>query len=77
MPTATPSLVEAGPENTQKWEYMVVPLKAAGGLWKKSVDPNLDRLNDLGRQGWEAVGLSLQSGDLVASPVVLLKRRLG
>jgi hypothetical protein len=32
------------------------------------------RLNELGAQGWEAVGLSLKKGDLVAWPVVLLKR---
>jgi hypothetical protein len=34
------------------------------------------RLNQLGSQGWEAVGLSLKRGDLVAWPVVLLKRPL-
>ena len=45
----------------QKWEYMVVPL----------------RLNELGSDGWEAAGLSLKRGDLVAWPVVLLKRCLG
>jgi hypothetical protein len=32
------------------------------------------RLNELGAEGWEAVGLSLKYGDLVAWPVVLLKR---
>ena len=34
-----------------------------------------DHLNDLGSQGWEAVGLSLKSGDLFDWPVVLLKPR--
>ena len=29
------------------------------------------------REGWEAVGLSLKRGDLVAWPVVLLKRPVG
>jgi hypothetical protein len=33
-------------------------------------------LNDLGSQGWEAVGLSLKSGDLFDWPVVLLKRAM-
>ena len=58
----------------QKWEYKVVPLEAAGGLKKKSegLDPEL--LNELGSEGWEAVGMSLKRGDLVAWPVVLLKR---
>ena len=36
-----------------------------------------DRLNELGAEGWEAVGLSLKKGDLVAWPVVLLKRSVG
>jgi hypothetical protein len=57
----------------QKWEYLVVPLKDAGAL-KKSTDLRPDRLNELGSQGWEAVGVSLKRGDLVAWPVVLLKR---
>ena len=36
-----------------------------------------DRLNQLGTDGWEVVGLSLKKGDLVAWPVVLLKRPVG
>lgn len=42
----------------------------------KGDDPGLkpDRLDELGAQGWEAVGLSLKYGDLAAWPVVLLKR---
>jgi hypothetical protein len=56
-----------------KWEYLVVPLAEAGSL-KKSSDLRPDRLNELGAQGWEAVGVSLKKGDLVAWPVVLLKR---
>jgi hypothetical protein len=57
----------------QKWEYLVVPLGEAGKL-KKSGDLTPEHLNELGSQGWEAVGLSLKKGDLVAWPVVLLKR---
>ena len=57
-----------------KWEYRIVPLESAGGLKKKSDDLVPDRLNELGSQGWEAVGLTLKRGDLVAWPVVLLKR---
>ena len=56
-----------------KWEYLVVPLERAGGL-KKGADLRPDRLNELGSEGWEAVGLTLKRGDLVAWPVVLLKR---
>ena len=56
-----------------KWEYLVVPLNEVGGL-KKTADLTPDHLNELGAQGWEAVGLTLKKGDLVAWPVVLLKR---
>jgi len=58
----------------QKWEYMVIPLNEAGRLKKKSEPLSPDRLNELGSEGWEAVGLSLKQGDLIAWPVVLLKR---
>lgn len=58
----------------QKWEYMLVPLDEAGGLKKNSDGLRPERLNALGAQGWEAVGLSLKKGDLVAWPVALLKR---
>lgn len=60
---------------TDTWEYVVVPLEDATRLKKKSQDLRPERLNDLGSQGWEAVGLRLKCGDLVAWPVVLLKRR--
>ena len=56
-----------------KWEYLVVPLKDAGKV-KSSGELTPGRLNELGAQGWEAVGVSLKRGDLVAWPVVLLKR---
>jgi hypothetical protein len=58
----------------QKWEYMVIPLEAAGKVKKKDSGLSPDCLNELGAEGWEAVGLTLKGGDLVAWPVVLLKR---
>jgi hypothetical protein len=61
----------------EKWEYRVVPLEAVGGLKKGAADLEPERLNELGSHGWEAVGLSLKKGDLVAWPVVLLKRPVG
>ena len=58
----------------QKWEYLVVPLADARKIKKDAVGLPPSDLNELGAQGWEAVGLSLKQGDLVAWPVVLLKR---
>jgi hypothetical protein len=69
----TPSL-ESETSVLPKWEYAVVPLDT-NGFWKKTVDPRTDNLNELGQAGWEAIGISLGSGDLVAKPVVLFKRR--
>ena len=57
-----------------KWEYKVVPLEEAGGLKKHGAGLAPDHLNELGVQGWEAVGLTLKRGDLVSWPVVLMKR---
>ncbi len=57
-----------------KWEYMVIPLEEAGKLKKKSPGISPSRLNQLGEEGWEAVGVTLKRGDLVAWPIVLLKR---
>jgi hypothetical protein len=49
---------------------------AGGSRKSQEKDAGLtpDRLNELGAEGWEAVGLTLKRGDLVAWPVVLLKR---
>lgn len=63
-------------DEMQKWEYMVVPVEAAGKLKKKSSGVSPDVLNELGAEGWEAVGITLKRGDLVAWPVALLKRPL-
>jgi hypothetical protein len=57
-----------------RWEYLVVPLKDAARLKKDSDALTPGPLNELGSEGWEAVGVSLKQGDLIAWPVVLLKR---
>ena len=57
-----------------QWEYRVAPLKEAAKLKKNADELAPDRLNELGAEGWEAVGVTLKQGDLVAWPVVLLKR---
>jgi hypothetical protein len=59
-----------------RFEYLVVPLKEAKNV-KKDDDVFVpEHLNELGEEGWEAVGLSLKYGDLMAWPVVLLRRPL-
>lgn len=59
-----------------QFEYLVVPLKEAKKL-KNDEDTFVpEHLNELGQEGWEAVGLSLKYGDLMAWPVVLLKRSI-
>ncbi|HEY7731431.1 MAG TPA: hypothetical protein VH950_11055 [Gaiellaceae bacterium] len=67
---------ESPPAGFERWEYLVVPLQEAKGLKKADEPWTPDRLNQLGEQGWEAIGLSLKYGDLIAWPVVLLKRPL-
>ena len=57
-----------------RFEYLVVPLKEAKNLKKDDDTFVPEQLNELGDEGWEAVGLSLKYGDLMAWPVVLLKR---
>lgn len=59
--------------NANGWEYLMVPVEEAGHV-KKGSDLRPAHLNELGAQGWEAVGISLKKGDLVAWPIVLLKR---
>jgi hypothetical protein len=58
----------------QTWEYVLIPLSDARGLKKNSPGLIPGHLNELGTQGWEAVGVSMNKGDLTAWPMVLLKR---
>jgi hypothetical protein len=57
-----------------QWEYLVVPLEGVKKLKKDAAPLAPSSLNELGAQGWEAVGLSLKYSDLASWPVVLLKR---
>jgi len=80
MTTLTPVFQAHGPEvahGGERWEYLVAPLQEVKGLKKADEPWAPDQLNELGRQGWEAVGLSLKYGDFIAWPVVLFKRPLG
>jgi hypothetical protein len=73
---ATTPTIDAPPRAAARFEYLVVPLKEAKNV-KKDEDAFIPgHLNELGEEGWEAVGLSLKYGDLMAWPVVLLKRLL-
>jgi len=71
---ASTSVVDAPALPVTRFEYFVVPLKEAKSLKKDEEGFAPEHLNELGEKGWEAVGLSLKYGDLVAWPVVLLKR---
>jgi hypothetical protein len=74
---ATTPTIDAPPFAATRFEYLVVPLKEAKNV-KKDEDAFVpEHLNELGEEGWEAVGLSLKYGDLMAWPVVLLKRPIG
>ena len=74
MTMATMPTIDA-PQAT-RFEYLVVPLKEAKHVKKDEDVFAPEQLNELGEDGWEAVGLSLKYGDLMAWPVVLLKRPL-
>ena len=73
---STTSMIDAPPIPTTRFEYLVVPLKEAKSLKKEGDAFVPEHLNELGEEGWEAVGLSLKYGDLMAWPVVLLKRSI-
>ena len=45
-----------------QWEYRVAPLKEAAKLKKDADELAPDRLNELGAEGWEAVGVTLKRG---------------
>jgi hypothetical protein len=70
-------VIDAPSVATTRFEYLVVPLREAKSLKKDDEAWTPERLNEFGEEGWEAVGLSLKYGDLMAWPVVLLKRPLG
>jgi len=67
-------MIEAPTISTTRFEYLVVPLKEAKNVKKDEDVFAPEQLNELGEEGWEAVGLSLKYGDFIAWPVVLLKR---
>ena len=71
---ATTPVFDAPAVPTTRFEYLVAPLKDAKSLKKDEQVFVPEYLNRLGDEGWEAVGLTLKYGDLMAWPVVLLKR---
>jgi hypothetical protein len=69
-------MIDAPAASATRFEYLVVPLKEAKHVKKDEDVFAPEQLNELGEDGWEAVGLSLKYGDLMAWPIVLLKRPL-
>lgn len=72
----TTPMIDAPTRVQTQFEYLVVPLKEAKNLKKDEEAFVPEHLNELGLEGWEAVGLSLKYGDLMAWPVALLKRSI-
>jgi hypothetical protein len=68
--------IDARSTTATRFEYAVVRVKDAKSLTQDDDTLVPARLNELGEQGWKAVGISLKYGDLMAWPVVLLKRPL-
>ena len=58
-------------------EDLVAPLQESKSLKKADGPWSPDQLNELGMQGWEAIGLSLEYGDFIAWRVVLLEASAG
>jgi len=73
---ASAPTIDAPTVSATRFECLVVPLKEAKGVKKEEDVFAPEHLNEFGEQGWEAVGLTLKYGDLMAWPVVLLKRPL-
>ena len=69
----TTPMIHAPTISTTRFKYLVVPLKEAKNVKKDEDVFAPEQLNELGEEGWEAVGLALKSGDFIAWPVVLLK----
>ena len=69
-------MIDAPTISTTRFEYLVAPLKEAKSVKHEEDVFAPEHLNELGEEGWEAVGISLKYGDLMAWPVVLLKRPL-
>ena len=57
-----------------KWEYRVIPLHEAAGVKKKSDGLRPERLNELGLQGWEAIGVTLKraAGDAATTTAAIV-----
>jgi hypothetical protein len=73
---AATGMIDGPTISITRFEYLVVPLKEAKNVKKDDDVFAPEQLNELGDEGWEAVGLSLKYGDFIAWPVVLLKRPL-
>ena len=69
-------MIDAPTISTTRFEYLVAPLKEAKSVKHEEDVFAPEHLNELGEEGWEAVGISLKYGDFMAWPVVLLKRPL-
>ena len=60
-----------------KWEYLVVPLDAVGGLKKGAADLRPEHLSELGLLGWEAVPERVRCSPVAAPARCWPARRTG
>ena len=66
-------MIDAPAVSATRFEYLVVPLKEAKHVKKDEDVFAPEQLNELGEDGWEAVGLSLKYGDLMSYSSALIE----
>lgn len=61
----------------QQWEYMIVENSTGDEKGRYCTESFLERLNGLGKEGWEAVGIgiSLTGPITISRPIIVLLKR--
>lgn len=58
-----------------KWEYKIVSSEIGDYKGHDCTSPFIERLNSLGKEGWEAVGIGIDGIASYTRPVVVLFKR--
>lgn len=72
MTTPAPQTELAPPATMTRWEYVTVPVVAAGFEDATGIEGYHGILNEYGNQGWELVGVTSYPGQAVGGWVVVL-----